>query len=336
MNSLAIVTRAYDAEAPYIVSFIEYYKKIGVNEFHIVVPQGNRYEVLRDECSDLEGVTLYFDYECSEELKHFNAAQNIALPKVKASHILSIDIDEYLYIKDVHPLLEYDYLQFHWIIAPFSFFGGQSVLGFQDAQCKYLVRTDLCKRLAIHDCELYRPTSPVKSDVKLIHYVYRSFNDLYLKCALSNYQSYQKTNENQLVEGMKDSVKLPLKFKMAAIYQRICHASHKHEVPNYCKIDFNIETLLIRSSMYYENITELKSAFLNYYSRIDLEKFITVMKSRDSYKQMGRIPHYELAEISDCCLLPSIIPENWLVPQKNSKQNLSKLIGKVIKLLKLQ
>lgn len=329
MNSLAIVTRAYDAEAPYINSFIEYYKNIGVNEFHIVVPKGNRYEVLEGECADIEDVTLYFDYECSEDLKHFNAAQNIALPKVKASHILSIDIDEYLDTDDVNALLEHDYLLFKWVIAPFSVFNSTKVLGFEDAQCKYLVKTSLCKRLAIHDCELYTPIKPTFSQVKLIHYVYRSFNDLFLKCALSNYQSYQKTEVHQFYDGIEDSSNLPLKFKMAAIYQRISQASAKYQVPFYCEIDIACEKRLIESTVYKGILTELQAAFLNYYSRINLHKLISDMCNSDSYKMLGRVPHFKLAEFSDASLIDNLAPKQWQVNPTKTKSKIHHFLKKL-------
>ncbi len=318
-NSLAIVTRAYDAEAPYIESFIEYYTKIGVNEFHIVVPPKNSCGVLKQTLTTInnKNVILYDQYICETELEHFNLVQNIALPHVKSSHILSIDIDEYLDIDNVDKLLSFDYVHFKWIIAPFPQNDKKSY-GFMDGQSKYLVRKKLCKRLNIHHCELKTNTPAYFSDVPLIHYVYRSFNDLYLKCAISNYQSYQKTEYSQLHEGANNCQNLPLKFKMAAIYQKITYASSPKVVSNYCKINDELEHTLVRNCQDKELIDKLKIALKQYEARVDLTQLIKLMKKNTHYKQYGRMPHFAMAECADKSLQSELSPNKWIkVPQSN-------------------
>lgn len=329
MNSLAVVTRAYDAEAPYIASFINHYKKRGVNEFHIVVPVGNRYSVLVDVCKNIDGIKLYYDYDYDQSLEHFNTAQNVALPNVKASHILSIDIDEYLDIDEVQPLLCHDYILFKWVVAPFSYSENNEVLGFHDGQCKYLVKKEYCKFLAIHHCELSKDIEPITSHVPLIHYVYRSFRDLYLKCTLSNYQSYQKTDLDQIAEGADDCRRLPLKFKMAAIYQRLCHSSTNELFPNYCIIDKDVEDALVKSTPQYKKLNDLQISLLNYFSLIDLHKFVDEMKQSDAYKKLGRLPHSKLAGLADKTLIQKIEPSEWQITVTSNTSFFIKLYNKL-------
>jgi len=314
MNTVSVICRAYDAEAPYIKSFIEHYLSIGCIEIHIVVPKGNPCNYLEIECQKFTNVKLYIDYK---ESKEFNDTQNIALQHITSTHIIWVDVDEYLDITDITPLLQYDYVRLNWVIAPFFEQTTQkNIPGFIDRQCKYIVKTKLCKKLNIHDCELTHLVEQHETDVKLLHYVYRSFNDLYLKCTIGKYGSYQITHEEQLIKGLHDAKQLPLKFKMAAIYQRIANAAQT-SFPNYCKIDYKLENTLIKNTLYAKDILEYKKALMHYSSRIDLNKFIKEMLKHKNYRLYGRIPHHILAQLADKTLLNKIEPETWITtPRK--------------------
>lgn len=153
MNSLGVVTRAYDAEAPYINSFIKHYFKRGVKEIHIVVPMGNKYHILKEVVSGLENVYLYADFEYPPEYQNYHFIHNFAFDKVSATHILSIDVDEFLFVDNVISYLSYDYVLFNWYIAPFPF-NGIRPIGFEDRQTKYLVRKSACNKLSTHHCDV--------------------------------------------------------------------------------------------------------------------------------------------------------------------------------------
>ncbi len=315
MNSVSVISRAYDAEAPYIKSFIEHYTSIGCKEFHIVVPKGNPYKYLEIECKPYTHVKLYTEYV---ENKEFNEIQNIALKNINTSHILWVDIDEYLDIQDILPLLNYDYIRLNWVIVPyFDKPNPKKIPGFIDKQCKYIVKTELCEQLRIHDCELKHPTQQYESGTKLLHYVYRSFEDLYLKCVIGKYGSYQKTTKEQLINGQGDIRHLPLKFKMAATYQRIANASNTI-YSNYCQINYDLEKKLIQETPFFENLFEYKKSLMHYSSRIDLKKLIQTMHKHKNYRLYGRVPHHVLSEIADNCIIDILEPEKWIRPPKNN------------------
>jgi len=309
MNSVSVISRAYDAEAPYIKSFIEHYTSIGCKEFHIVVPKGNPHYYLEEACKDYIQVKLYIDYEDNNALR---GSQSVPLPHITTSHIISVDIDEYLNVKDIIPLLQHEYVRLNWVIAPYTTVPNPTEIpGFIDRQCKYIVKTSICESMDDHDCKLNKEVTQFELEDKLIHYVYRSFNDLYLKSSMSNYGDYQASKENSLIECLDDINKLPHKFKMAAIYQRIANAS-KTKYPVLYSIDLSIERELINKTQYISHINDLQYALLHYQSRIDLKGILKQMLNHKVYKECKRIPHYILAEIADNCLLETLEPKKWI------------------------
>jgi len=314
MNTISVICRAYDAEAPYIKSFIEHYTSIGCSEFHIVVPKGNPYHYLEVACNKYKQVKLYINYKDNHKLR---GAQSVPLPYISTSHIISVDIDEYLNVEDIIPLLEHEYVRLNWVIAPYTtVHNTKQIPGFIDRQCKYIVKTSLCESMDDHDCKLNRQVTQHELEDKLIHYVYRSFNDLYLKCSMSNYGDYQASKKNSLIECLDDIKKLPHKFKMAAIYQRIANAS-KGKYPILYTIDLEIENELVSKTINFKYINDLEYSLLHYQNRIDLKTFIKQMLWHRKYRQYKRIPHHILAKIADNCLIDELQPKTWI----NTKVN---------------
>jgi hypothetical protein len=301
MNTLALVTRAYDAEAPYIRSFIDYYRSRNINEFHIVIPKVNPCDLLIEQLSAYPDVMIHRDY-CVENETDIESLRNVALPHIKATHILNVDVDEYLDVDDVTPLLVDDYIKLEWTIAPYSDTGQQRLLSFRDRQCKYIVKASICASLEDHYCQLNAPVPQVISPHQLIHYVYRSFTDIYLKCACSSYSCYQKTEKWQLDEGVNDIIKLPHKFKVAAVYRRLVLSSEVHRVPNYCRPDVEVEQLLLEKYRFSNDIDGLYDAYLRYCSRLNMQKFLKEIAKTKEYKTTHRLPHFLLSVIADKCL----------------------------------
>ena len=314
MNDVSVVCRAYDAEAPYIRSFIDHYTGIGCKAFHIVVPQDNPCDRLLGQLNDYDHVTVYRDHG----IAHFNEAQNAALPHVKTSHILWVDIDEYLNTEDVTPLLAHDYVNLPWIIAPYNLcLDSDHKFGLGDKQVKYIVRATACKELRVHDCVLKDAGKPLTANVNLLHYVYRSYADLFLRCTLGNYQSYQKTFAEQLREGADDCTKLPLKYKMLAIYQRLVTAADQ-TVMDYCRIDTEMQKELVAASAYGDTYAGLERSMLQYFSRIDLRALTKRIHAHPKYREFGRLPHFLLAELADATLMDSISAETFAGRDANS------------------
>lgn len=316
MNSLSVISRAYDAEAPYIASFIEHYFKIGCADIHIVVPQGNPYSVLKEVICSYPNVFLYTDHQ-DLGIRDLRGSQSIPLQYVTSTHVISVDIDEYLDVDNVISLLGNDYIKLNWVICPYLNYESEVIYGFKDRQCKYIVKKDVCESLDDHNAKLKKKVDVVEADVRLLHYVYRSFNDLYLKCALSQYGDYQSTTTGQLnqIENLKN---LPTKFKMAALYKRIVNASNNDKFPKYYKIDKALELQLVSSTKHFDEMSKLQQALESYISRLDLKKLINLMEIHPKYIEYGRMPHSEMSRLADQALIENLEPVKWFRQSKNT------------------
>lgn len=316
MNSLSVISRAYDAEAPYILSFIKHYFKIGCADIHIVVPQGNPYSVLQDVIGSYPNVFLYTEHTESN-MEGLRGSQSIPLEHVTSTHVISVDIDEYLDTDSVTPLLIHDYIRLNWVICPYLHYESEIIYGFKDRQCKYIVKKDICESLDDHNPTLNQKVDAVEADVKLLHYVYRSFNDLYLKCALSNYGDYQSTTAGQLnqIDKLKN---LPTKFKMAALYKRIVSASSNDKFPKYYEINKELEFQLVSSTKHFDEMCKLQRALESYASRLDLKKVIHLMEIHPKYLEYGRMPHSEMSRLADLTLIDTLKPVKWFNQPKNT------------------
>lgn len=306
MGTVAIITRAYDAEAPYIESFIDYYSSIGVEEFHIVVPDGNPATILKERVQRYSTVKLHENYDKSK-YPTVQGCQNAAVKDVNGTHILSVDVDEYLAVDGVSELLEYDYVNFKWVVAPYCEFFSDKLRGFKDGQCKYLVRKDILLALREHDCTITKRVKIINSDILLYHYVYRSFFDLLFKCSMSNYNSYQRSFKNQFTEGCENILKLPLKFKMNAIYRKLA-SSQRFEVQNLIVINREVEKEMAESIKTGLDFEALHRALCEYESRINGSKLLTRVKRNKAFLTLGRLPHSRLADLADKSLEREWLP----------------------------
>ncbi|MBR0568591.1 hypothetical protein J5J83_20900 [Azoarcus sp. L1K30] len=308
MKSVAVVFRAYDAEAPYVRSFIDHYMKIGCGEFHVVVPDGNPSALLEVQLQGYTNVRLHRDHGYSR----LYGCQTAALRHVESEYTLSVDVDEFLDVDTVSSLPDCDFLELPWVIAPFNpCRTGEGVFGFVDGQIKYMVRTERCESLEDHGCVIKGGFSSERSPYPLLHYVYRSYSDLFLKCTLGSYHSYQRTIRSQLIDGVDDVRKLPLKIKMAAIYQRLSLAGGRR-FPNFCAVDAEVESSLVSSSGSVDSYVLLEEAFFQYQSRIDLVALLKQVRGHPKFREYGRLPHFVLAEIADRTLCEPFRGEDWL------------------------
>jgi len=326
MNSVSVITRAYDAEAPYIKSFIDHYFSIGCSEIHICISSGNPSSILENTILGIKSVFVHKEQNIGHPIR---GIQNIALPFINTTHIIAVDVDEFLDIFDISVLLESDYIRINWLIAPSVEHSSNDcsklIKGFYDGQCKFIVRTDLCKFLNEHNCVLKINKKITFSPHPLIHYTSRSFKDLFLKCSMSRFQYYQASNPSEIAAGINNYKNLPVKFKIAAVYLKLAQVGNEN-YSRYFAIDYDIENDLVLQQPYSAQLHDLKSSFECYYSQIDLKRLASVILKNKYYISKGRIPHYHLAGIADRTLVTNIKPSEWCIGDKVSLKNITKYL----------
>lgn len=299
MKGVTIITRAHDAETPYLRSFIKHYQALGCYEIIFITSRANQSEVLKTQLREWDPFVKLI----TSEAPFSNTMHSEALPSVQSSHILSIDADEYLWVEDLSEILHYDYLEFEWWIAPFPGAPGTKTRAIPDAQVKYAVRTDLVTELQDHTCSTNIGVKPSRSNTPLVHFAYRSKTDLFLKCAAGLYETYQATNASQFSATEWAIQSLPAKYKTAACYA-VLAANSAHHAPVFLEIDPIIENQQFKKSPRNESRPALEKAFQNYRDRLCPKELTKAIQKHPKYKTFGRTPHFLLAEIADRLLSP--------------------------------
>lgn len=311
MASLSVVTRAHDAEGPYLDAFVRHHLALGCEAIHVCVPPDNSSQLITPQLARYPEVRLHV---VEDPEMHFNEVPNVALPHITTTHLLAIDMDEYVETPSLESLCSHDYLALRWTIVPWlgAELPRNGLAGFQDGQRKYLVRTDLCEHLGIHYCTTKDGREQEDGESFLYHYVYRSFSDLFLKCAMGKYASHQETGLQPSSGRGINPRRLPVKFKMAAVYERIAQAAGQTH-PVRFEVDRAREEALVAASSWAPMYERLRVAYEAYRSRLDLVGLLRRMEADTGYLTRGRIPHNRLARLADRSVMPQPEPKKWMV-----------------------
>ena len=179
MKSYAIVVRVFDGEAPYLQSFIDHHRSLGVDSFYPVIAPGSA--PLCREIFERNSIQFY-----ESEGQRIGCVQEL----IREDYVAVIDADEYL-----HPELfrfldgeDVESLQMPWrltaSLADDSFESPEKRF-FVFPQVKSIVKTSALKRLRLH-------SSNTNGDGRCLglshgqnfpvhHYYLRGLDDLLLK-----------------------------------------------------------------------------------------------------------------------------------------------------------
>lgn len=313
-RGVSVITRAYDAEAPYIQGFIDHYQGIGVRDIHIVVPRGNPSDYLLCAIEGYSGVTVHHQ---GWEGGGIDDAQNLAVASVDTEHILFVDVDEFLDASDTAPIESSAYVEFSWTLAPFpmAYPHSAGTPGIKDHQVKYSVRTSEVSRLNIHDCNCISSLDRERSKIGLIHYTSRSFKDLIIRHGFGGYRgTYLEMDVGVLENPPERLVDLPQKFKLAAIYKRLSLTTGVR-APIFCSINYELEDEIFGKVIGADVADEFRFAFDEYAGRLDLCCFKKKVRRDFCFRKYGRLPHHALPSIADQCLIGEEAPEKWRPPE---------------------
>lgn len=126
--TFAIVTRLQKSETPYLNEFLAYYKHIGINKCYLINTEPDNYEFIKQVIStEFKDMVSLLNQREQDNIK---GCQDMVLPMVKETFLLSLDMDEFLYL-DGMTLSEFveseqlekyknEFLEcaFHWVMTP--------------------------------------------------------------------------------------------------------------------------------------------------------------------------------------------------------------------------
>ena len=144
MSSYAIVVRAFDGEAPYLQSFIDHHRRLGVEAFYPVVAPG-----AAPLCRDIFAKNQIRFHE--SEGQRIGSVQDL----IREDYVAVIDADEYLH-PDLFRFLDEERIEsllMPWRLTASlddDFFESAQKKFFVFPQVKSIVKTSALKRLRLH------------------------------------------------------------------------------------------------------------------------------------------------------------------------------------------
>lgn len=238
---ISLICRLHLGELPYIKSYVEHYYKLGVTDILFMVrPKHYGFRVLSSYIGGLSypGLTI--------RTYKYSHPYGGVLANIKSEYIVHFDCDEYLDLRDMS-LKDYiintgqkPYYTFHWQMSTFKHNG----YAFDNTQHKSICRRDIATAMNDHDFVVKSSVEKFASDIPLIHYWGRTFNDIIFKVIYGDkLQASRAGSVTQIVSGQ-----LPNRFKMLALLDRCSDIGHSFEVPCYVKVDTELEQECLRLS----------------------------------------------------------------------------------------
>lgn len=287
------MSKVIKIEIPYLWSFIEHYKRLGVNKIYLLSTNRSDYQEIRDYlvASDDKIFTSLVTL-IDEEIPSDQLDECANLVKIVEDYVLNVDIDEFLEIDppDLQALLlrtPANYYNFRWVMVPnddyLNRFSSNMKLGFLGHTGKYMVKTAICRKFTPHAPMLTENTMPVETG-RLIHYWGRSFKDTVFKCCYQRYRD-AKNSSLQEVHGISQTGVIPKRLKLLALLcRKLRTVSLKHA---YLSIDHDYERKL-------ELEFQLNSSLDGIYQRYEHYKSSVTDNMIDLYP---RIPLMQLAKL---------------------------------------
>jgi hypothetical protein len=256
-ETIALVSRVYIGELPYIKYFLDYYIKIGIDKIYLIITNKTEAPLIMSYIKDY----MYITEVVINETRTINMRIfNMDKINIKEDFTLFLDIDEFLDIsplKNIKDILKDepgDKYNFNWIIKVNDGFSNNEK-GYNKTSSKKPFKT-MCRTALIdrwegsHNFITKRETIPVKSKYRLIHHYGRTFNDILIKCIYGK-GMLNKDKNTSLDEVLKDIRSddvndIPNRFKMLALVSRVPKTVNVKLESIYEYIDYDLENELLK------------------------------------------------------------------------------------------
>lgn len=297
--TVSILTRACEAELPYLSSFIEHHYETGVFSFHFIIQSKDLENKIKVLCrtADIELNFSLMDVNLTPDqcLKAFKYS------RIKSEYTFLVDIDEFFY-SPVHRTIPEalvgmgrpDWIYPFWIMAPSDFDPNDRRRGFLGHIGKHIVKTYLIKGVIsphvfyVEDENglnaetqfLYRP-----NDCFIIHYWGRTFTDCLLKMVMHRGMGkIRQTDARELIR-LGNEGKCAYRLKLLALLT--AHARYM-DVPDLLaeKIDHDLEQELIARFLSEDQVHALKTNYLEYKAEIKKRNIPAVYPGRGALNRI--------------------------------------------------
>lgn len=226
-----VVTRIFDAELPYVGSFIRHYAGLGVQRMFFVNTFRAHYSEVCEYVGQhvVEGTELVVTNTRSDD-GEVNKMQNEALSPSMGDFVINVDVDEYWVlppsIPDLSTLVRVrpaDVYQFYWLMVPFDRVTAvprAPYRGFHGTNGKYMARPSNLRRLGVHRPSLKgggRRAATFSTCGSLVHFWGRGFKDCLLKCVGQKIGNSKTSSKEELLRLASEG-DVPNRLKLLAYF----------------------------------------------------------------------------------------------------------------------
>lgn len=282
-QTVALISRVYIGELPYITSFIAHYKMIGIDTIYIVITKQSDSEEIKEYLSKQKYQLVYLQQKTDENVDMNN--MNDLLPLIKEDYLLHVDIDEYLDLEPHNNIQEVlkessaERHHFNWAITVNDNISDNNYATYGQSHRNRPWKT-MCKTSVIkgwngsHDVFSNKEITSIFSKYKLIHYWGRNYNDIIIKTIYGNaFKDAKSSSLEELKKYMQndDVNSLPNRLKMLAVLSR-CEKHIKLD-KDYCLkfIDYKKEADLLDCVTNMDERDNLYSRYVEFRNKLDYE-----------------------------------------------------------------
>lgn len=230
-----------------------------------------------------------------EQGRNPNHALRIDVSRVKTDYLMSIDVDEFLYLEGACSIKDFlrgrrgDAFAMKWIMAPRDFERPAGLIsGFRGHAGKKLAPTNAISGIeGPHEFQ-YKERVRLHRDskLKLVHYWGRGFRDVVIKCAYQNLPGRKRSSIRNMEDLLKTR-KLPERLKVLASLTRHAHDTTL-EHPNQELVDRELEEALL-SVVSSSFLGELEDVYRDYKLSLDYENHVAAYPdSVSNIYELGR------------------------------------------------
>jgi len=264
--SIAILTRIYKSEVPYINEFIDYHLNyIKIDHIYFILTDTTKFENIIDK-KFLKKITII--KRDVFLIKHVDSLFNYAVPKIKEKYVFNIDVDEFIFLNKEMSLREfikknscYNLFYFKWIMCPSIKYQNNSVFDIYDNEPLFVSNTGKSMAITkeidsmfIHDMKVFNKKQLIvdTNDIFILHFSSRGLVDLISRMLSQSFKNdTMETINNCLNNDLKSFSELPSRFKAVLIqknYKRVFNKIDK-EIKLTHKINTESEKILLKKKI---------------------------------------------------------------------------------------
>jgi len=229
--SFCVVTRIWNAELPYLQSFVSHYVRLGVSKFYFVNTFHAQLQEVQEHCKLLKsGDAVIEVHNCWYDDGPVNQMQNDVLYMVAEDFVINVDADEFWILPSSIPDLQSlvrrrpaDVYWFYWVMVPYDTVNRAPSFpytGFHGHCTKYMVRNSRLASLQVHEPKLNGGGGKKARHTKCgyaLHFWGRSFSDVLLK-VVGQKIGNQKTSSKEELLSLMQKGDIPVRLKLLGFF----------------------------------------------------------------------------------------------------------------------